>query len=110
MIPMESGRQYAVHPPDDRHTNGTSISIHNGRQYNARLDQVFANSRDRIYGNMYNTYLLGPWDNGVRQSLDINFPQDAWFGAVNYVHVFSPNILNQAAFGYTRTSVVIPCK
>ena len=91
-------------------TNGTSVSIHNGRQYNARLDQTFANSRDRIYGNMYNTYLLGPWDNGVRQSFDINFPQDAWFAAVNYVHTFSPNILNQAAFGYTRTSVVIPCK
>jgi hypothetical protein len=90
--------------------NGTSIAIHNGYQYNARLDQTFAQSRDRVYGNMYNTHLLGPWDNGVRQGFDINFPQDAWFGAVNYTHVFSPNILNEAAFGYTRTSVDIPCK
>jgi hypothetical protein len=91
-------------------SDGTSVSIHNGYQYNVRLDQTFAQSRDRVYGNMYNTHLLGPWDNGVRQGFDINFPQDAWFGAVNYTHVFSPSILNEAAFGYTRTSVVIPCK
>jgi hypothetical protein len=91
-------------------SEGTSVSVHNGYQYNARIDQSFAQSRDRIYGNMYNTHLLGPWDNGVRQSEDINFPQDAWFGAINYTHVFSPSIVNEDAFGYTRTSVLIPCK
>jgi outer membrane receptor protein involved in Fe transport len=90
--------------------NGTSISVHNGRQYNLRLDQDFPNGKDRVYGNMYNTHLVGPWDTSVRQNFDINFPQDAWFGAVNYIHVFSPNIVNQASFGYTRTSVIIPCK
>jgi outer membrane receptor protein involved in Fe transport len=90
--------------------NGTSVAIHNGYQYNIRLDRSFADSRDRIYGNMYNTHLLGPWDTSVRQSFDINFPQDAWFGAVNYTHVFSASMLNEAAFGYTRTSVKIPCK
>lgn len=91
-------------------TEGTSVSIHNGYQYNGRVDQTFGQSRDRIYGNMYNTHLLGPWDNGVRQGFDINFPQDAWFGAINYTHVFSPSVVNEDAFGYTRTSVVIPCK
>ena len=91
-------------------SEGTSVSVHNGYQYNARIDQSFAQSRDRIYGNMYNTHLLGPWDNGVRQSEDINFPQDAWFGALNYTHVLSPSIVNEDAFGYTRTSVLIPCK
>jgi hypothetical protein len=91
-------------------SEGTSVSVHNGYQYNARIDQSFAQSRDRVYGNMYNTHLLGPWDNGVRQSEDINFPQDAWFGALSYTHVFSPSIVNEDAFGYTRTSVLIPCK
>lgn len=90
--------------------NGTSVSVHNGRQYNLRLDQAFPNGKDRVYGNMYNTHLVGPWNTSVRQNFDINFPQDAWFGAVNYIHVFSPTVVNQAAFGYTRTSVVIPCK
>ncbi len=90
--------------------NGTFVSPHNGYQYNARVDQTFAQSRDRIYGNMYNTHLIGPWDNGIRHSFDINFPQDAWFGALNYTHVFSPSILNETGLGYTRTSVVIPCK
>ncbi|MFY9852686.1 MAG: carboxypeptidase regulatory-like domain-containing protein, partial [Terracidiphilus sp.] len=55
-------------------SEGTSVAIHNGYQYNARFDQSFAQSRDRVYGNMYRTYLLGAWDNGVRQSEDINFP------------------------------------
>jgi hypothetical protein len=91
-------------------SNGTFVSPHNGYQYNARVDQTFAQSRDRVYGNMYNTHLVGPWDNGVRHSFDINFPQDAWFGALNYTHVFSPTILNETGLGYTRTSVVIPCK
>lgn len=90
--------------------NGTFVSPHNGYQYNARVDQTFAQSRDRIYGNMYRTHLIGPWDNGVRHSFDINFPQDAWFGALNYTHVFSPNMLNEMGAGYTRTSVAIPCK
>ncbi len=89
--------------------NGTFVSPHNGYQYNARIDQTFHESRDRIYGNMYNTHLVGPWDNGVRHSFDINFPQDAWFGALNYTHVFSPTILNETGAGYTRTSVLIPC-
>jgi len=91
-------------------TNGTSVAIHNGYQYNARVDQSFAQSRDRIYANMYNTHLMGPWDNGVRKGFDINFPQDAWFGAINYSHVFSASMLNEMGMGYTRTSVVIPCK
>ena len=87
--------------------NGSSLSIHNGYQYNFRLDQNFSN--DRIYANMYRTHLLGPWDNGVRRAFDINFPQDAWYGAVNYTHTFSPSVVNEMGFGYTRTSVDIPC-
>jgi outer membrane receptor protein involved in Fe transport len=90
--------------------NGTSIAIHNGYQYNFRLDQNFPNGKDRLYGNMYRTHLLGPWDTGVRQDFDINFPQDAWFGAVNYTHVFSSSMVNESSFGYTRTSTAIPCK
>ena len=91
-------------------TSGTTSSIHNGYQYNGRIDQTFAQSRDRIYGNMYRTHLLGPWDTSVRKGFDINFPQDAWFGAINYTHVFSPSIVNEAGGGYTRTSVFIPCQ
>jgi hypothetical protein len=91
-------------------SNATTVAIHNGYQYNGRVDQTFANSRDRVYANMYKTHLLGPWDTSARQGFDINFPQDAWFAAVNYTHVFSPSVVNEDAFGYTRTSVDIPCK
>ena len=90
--------------------NGTTVAIHNGYQFNGRLDQSFAQSRDRVYANMYKTHLLGPWDTSIRKDFDINFPQDAWFAAVNYTHVFSPSLVNETAFGYTRTTVLIPCK
>jgi hypothetical protein len=90
-------------------TSGVTNSLHNGYQYNGRVDQTFANSRDRIYGNMYNTHLVGPWNAGVRKQFQLTFPQDAWYGAFNYTHVFSPSIVNEAGIGFTRTSVDIPC-
>lgn len=89
--------------------NGTTVAIHNGYQFNARVDQSFAQSRDRVYANLYKTHLLGPFTTSVRKDFNTNFPQDAYFAAVNYTHVFSPSILNEAAVGYTRTSVSIPC-
>jgi hypothetical protein len=90
-------------------TSGTVDSDHNGYQYNGRVDQTFANSRDRIYGNMYNTHLVNPWNAGVRKQFQLDFPQDAWYGAFNYTHVFTPSLVNEAGIGYTRTSVDIPC-
>lgn len=90
-------------------TVGTTSAIHNGYQYNARVDQSFHESRDRIYANFYHTELTTPWNLGVRKQFLYDFPQWSWFGAVNYSHVFSPSILNQAAAGYTRTSLVIGC-
>ena len=91
-------------------SNGTTIQVHNGYQYNGRIDQNFPNAKDRVYGNMYKTHLTGPWDTSARQGFDINFPQDSWYGALNYTHVFSSSIVNETGAGYTRTSVVIPCK
>jgi hypothetical protein len=64
-------------------SNATTVQIHNGYQYNGRVDQNFANGSDRVYGNMYKTHLLGPWDTSARKGFDINFPQDAWYGALN---------------------------
>jgi hypothetical protein len=89
--------------------NGTTVSIHNGYQFNVRGDQSFRESKDRVYANFYKTHLLGPFVTSVRSGFDVNFPQDAYFAAINYTHVFSPSILNETAYGYTRTSVNIPC-
>ncbi len=89
--------------------SGTTVAIHNGYQFNVRVDQSFADNRDRVYANVYKTHLLGPFTTSVRQAFDTNFPQEAYFAAINYTHIFSPSILNEAAVGYTRTSVSIPC-
>ena len=89
--------------------NGTTVAIHNGYQFNGRVDQSFAQSRDRVYANFYKTHLLGPFTTSIRKDFNTNFPQDAYFAAVNYTHVFSPSVLNEAAVGYTRTAVSIPC-
>jgi hypothetical protein len=88
---------------------GTTVGIHNGYQFSVRGDQSFRNSKDRVYTNFYKTHLLGPFVTSVRPTFDVNFPQDAYFAAINYTHVFTPSILNETAYGYTRTSVNIPC-
>lgn len=84
-------------------------TIHNGYQYNIRIDQSFPGGKDRIYGNVYHTMLSSSGGEQVRSIFNIIIPQDATFAAINYTHVFSPSVLNEAAGGFTRTTAFIPC-
>jgi len=84
-------------------------TIHNGYQYNGRLDQSFANNRDRVYANFYHTVLDTSGGIVVRPTFNIVVPSSSTFAALNYTHVFSPNILNEVAGGFTRITATIPC-
>ena len=84
-------------------------TVHNGYQYNGRFDQSFANNRDRVYANFYHNKLDTSGGIVVRPTFNIVIPQTSTFAAINYTHVFSTNILNQASAGYTRTTAFIPC-
>ena len=79
----------------------------NGLQWNLRIDQAFSRG-DRIYGNVYRTTQTGVNDN-ARPTWKVTVPNNAIFGGVNWVHVFSPNLLNEAAVGGTKQDAFIPC-
>jgi outer membrane receptor protein involved in Fe transport len=71
----------------------------NGLQYSFRVDQLFRQGKDRIYGYFFHI------DHDV-QSIDprpafstVGSTTSALYSA-NYTHVFSPNLLNQASFSY----------
>ncbi len=84
-------------------------TIHNGLQWNARVDHSFANAKDRIYGNVYRTTLDTSGGETVRPTFNIVIPQHALFIGLNWTHVFSPSLVNEAAGGFTRTTAFIPC-
>ena len=92
-------------------TNGVHAfsTIHNGLQWNTRIDHSFANSKDRIYGNVYRTTLDESGGESVRPTFNIVIPQHSLFIGLNWTHVFSPSLLNEAAGGFTRTTAFIPC-
>lgn len=76
----------------------------NAMQYNVRLDKYF--SKDRLYGNYYVTSLdLG----GPSVRVDHSQPQHYIVRSLqgNETHTFSPNTLNEAAFGVLRMEGLI---
>lgn len=68
-----------------------------GLQYSARGDQFFRGGKDRVYGYIFelklDTQNVDPRANF--NSLNTN---RSWFNNINYTHVFSPNLLNEAQF------------
>jgi hypothetical protein len=77
----------------------------NGIQWNTRIDHQFNNEKDRIYGNFYRTTMqtvefatpnVYPAFTGVGPQYTVYFNMD-------YSHIFSPNLVNEAAVGVTRS-------
>ncbi len=78
----------------------------NGLQWSLRVDQDFA--RDRFYGVYYHS----PYDVGqpnTRDSFTQVVPHGSYFGNLNWTHTFTPNLLNQLAYGATRVFYNAPC-
>ena len=48
-------------------------------------------------------------NDNARPTWNVTVPNNAIFGGVNWVHVFSPNLLNEAAVGGTKQDAFIPC-
>jgi hypothetical protein len=72
-----------------------------GIQFNGRLDQYFNNANDRVYLNFFrmdqNSNALNYRDSVTQYSPS----QDKYVG-IGYNHVFSPSLLNQFNFAFTR--------
>ena len=70
-----------------------------GKQWNVRGDQYW--SKDRLYGNYYHTSLfLGEPD--PRLDMNSTEPENSHSYQFNETHTFSPNLLNEAAFGMVK--------
>jgi hypothetical protein len=88
---------------DNGHFN--SSSFYNAKQYNIRLDKYF--SKDRIYGNFFRDTISdgGP---AVRPAFATTSAYYTFNIQVNETHTFSPNMLNEAVFGYGRIEGISP--
>jgi hypothetical protein len=91
-------------------SNTTTVFPHNGYQYHGRIDQNFADSRDRIYANMFAGQLTSAGDTNPRKAFQTQGVQDQWYGAINHTHIFGPSLVNEAAIGWSRISFIQPCK
>jgi Carboxypeptidase regulatory-like domain/TonB dependent receptor len=82
----------------------------NGLQWTFRIDRYFRDGKDRINGSFFRKTpdVIGP---NIRPAFDT---LNAFVGITNYsnidwTHTFSPNLLNDAAFGITRISGLGVC-
>lgn len=75
-----------------------------GIQVNARVDHQFNDGKDRIYGNFYRTtnQLVTFGAPSVYPDFTTIQPQYTNYGNLSHTHIFSPNLLNEMAFGATR--------
>lgn len=77
----------------------TPSSIYNAKQYNIRVDKYF--KKDRIFGNFYrNTANTG--GPNVRPAFNTTSNYYVFNFQGNETHTFSPSMLNEAIFGYSR--------
>ncbi len=84
----------------DNVTQSTS-PFNNGLQYSLRLDQNFRGGKDRIYAYYFHIdhepQIIDP-----RPAFSSEQPTYSALYSINYTHIFSPNLLNEASFAYKR--------
>jgi hypothetical protein len=82
----------------------------NGLQWNFRIDRYFRDSKDRVNGSFFRKTpdVITP---NLRPAFDtLNaFAGITNYGNMDWTHTFSPNLLNDAAFGVTRISGLGVC-
>ncbi len=71
-----------------------------GIQWNARVDQIFGNGSNRLYANVFRMTSTES-SPGPRPAFNTTPPAEADYASVNFTHVFTPNLVNEAAMGFT---------
>ena len=79
----------------------TQSPILNGTQYNIRLDQYLRNGGDRIFLNYFRVDQTSDFLS-TRPAFDALTPSTTNFAAANWVHTFTPTLINQAQFGWSK--------
>lgn len=73
----------------------------NGTQYNMRLDHYFRNAQDRVFLNYFRIDQTSDFLSD-RPNFDATTPSTTQFAATHWVHTFTPTLLNEAQFGWSR--------
>src|SRR4029077_1413605 len=71
-----------------------------GIQWNARLDQIFGDGSNRFYANVFRMTAQQS-SPGPRPAFNTSPPAEADYANLNFTHVFSPTLVNEAAMGFT---------
>jgi Carboxypeptidase regulatory-like domain/TonB dependent receptor len=72
----------------------------NGIQWNTRVDQIFGNGSNRLYANVFRM-TASQSSPSPRPAFTTNPPAEVDYANVNFTHVFSPTLVNEAAMGFT---------
>ena len=82
----------------------------NGAQWTARVDHNLSNSKDRFYFSINRTNLTKVLFDSPGVNNTFNQPQPTYtmYMNLNETHVFSPNLVNEAAISYVRAAGVAP--
>ncbi len=81
--------------------NQTSAPYNNGLQYSLRLDQNFRGGKDRVYAYYFNINHT-PQIFDPRPAFSSVQPTASQLYSINYTHIFTPSLLNEASFAYKR--------
>ncbi len=81
-----------------------AVSVRNGTQYFARIDQGFKS--DRVYASLFRTLLLNGAPSPMTQFSALN---NTWqvAGQISWTHSFSPTTINEATAGQSRVEGVL---
>lgn len=77
--------------------------INNGFQGHVRFDDNFHNGNDKLFYSLFHNTTQGGVAN-PRPQLAYVSPNATWYHKVDYVHTFSPRLLNDAAVSYVRAT------
>jgi hypothetical protein len=75
--------------------------INNGFQGHVRIDHNFNNSNDKLFYSLFRNTTQGGVAN-PRPNLAYVSPNATWYHKIDYVHTFSPTLLNEASMSYVR--------
>ncbi|WP_158749606.1 carboxypeptidase-like regulatory domain-containing protein [Acidobacterium sp. S8] len=75
--------------------------INNGFQGHVRIDHNFRDGNDKIFYSLFRNTTEGGVAN-ARPELAYVSPNATWYNKIDYVHTFSPTVLNEASMSYVR--------
>ncbi|MDW5265997.1 MULTISPECIES: carboxypeptidase-like regulatory domain-containing protein [Acidobacteriaceae] len=102
------GSTYAPPPiPSDLVVEGTSTinvsPIANGFQGHLRLDQNMSGGKDKVFFSLFRNTTQGETADG-RPKYSYIAPNATLYAKFDYLHVFSPSLVNEAGMSYVRNT------